>query len=125
MVTTARRDLALSAGVVIASFGGIPVAIALANAGLIDDPGPFGWGCVVGSLLLAYLAYLKPRRDIVSLCVPLFALFIFVLPASIQPTLLTQLLYAASVTVLVVRLNRSFSKKQGDARPAVPLSESD
>lgn len=125
MVTTARRDLALSAGVVIASFGGIPVAIALANAGLIADAGSFGWGCVIGSLLLAYLAYLKPRRDIVSLCVPLFALFIFILPASIQPTVLTQVLYAASLTVLVVRLNRSFSKKQGDARPAVPLSESD
>jgi hypothetical protein len=123
MVSTAQRDLLLSAGVPLASFGGIPVAIALANAGLIADPGSFAWGCVIGSALLAYLAYLKPRRDLVSLCAPLFALVIFVVPGDLRPNLLTQLLFAATLTALVIRLNRSFSKKQGDARSAVPESD--
>lgn len=123
MVSSAQRDLLLSAGVPLASFGGIPAAIALANAGLIADPGSFAWGCVIGSLLLAYLAYLKPRRDLVSLLVPIFALVIFIVPGDLRPNLLTQLLFAATLTALVIRLNRSFSKKQGDARSAVPESD--
>lgn len=123
MVSAAQRDLALSIGVPLAAFGGILIAVALGNAGLIADPGSFGWGCVIGSFLLAYLAYLKPRKDLVSLCVPLFALLIFVVPGEIRPTMLTQLLYAATLTALVVRLNRTFSKKRGDARSAVPESD--
>ena len=90
MVSAAQRDLLLSAGIPLTSFGGIPVAIALYNAGLIADPGTFAWGCVIGSALLAYLAYVKPRRDIVSLCAPLYAVLIFVVPMEMQPNLLTQ-----------------------------------
>ena len=123
MVTVAQRDLLLSAGVPLASFGGIAVAIALANAGLIAEPGSFAWGCVIGSVLLAYLAYLKPRRDLVSLCAPLFALIIFIVPGDLRPNMLTQLLFAATLTVLVIRVNRSFSKKRGDAGTAVPESD--
>lgn len=123
MVTVAQRDLLLSAGVPLASFGGIAVAIALANAGLIADSGSFAWGCVIGSVLLAYLAYLKPRRDLVSLCAPLFALIIFIVPGDLRPNMLTQLLFAATLTVLVIRVNRSFSKKRGDAGTAVPESD--
>lgn len=123
MVTVAQRDLLLSAGVPLASFGGIAVAFALANAGLIADPGSFAWGCVIGSVLLAYLAYLKPRRDLVSLCAPLFALIIFIVPGDLRPNMLTQLLFAATLTVLVIRVNRSFSKKRGDAGTAVPESD--
>ena len=123
MVSVAQRDLYLSAGVPLASFGGILVALGLANVGLIADPGSFAWGCVIGSVLLAYLAYLKPRRDIVSLFAPLYALIIFIVPGDLRPNLLTQLLFAASLTVLVIRVNRSFSKKRGDARAAVPESD--
>ncbi len=123
MVTVAQRDHLLSAGVPLASFGGIAVAFGLANAGLIADPGSFAWGCVIGSVLLAYLAYLKPRRDLVSLCAPLFALIIFIVPGDLRPNVLTQLLFAATLTILVIRVNRSFSKKRGDARTAVPESD--
>jgi hypothetical protein len=123
MVSVAQRDRLLSAGVPLASFGGILVAFALANVGLIADPGSFSWGCVIGSVLLAYLAYLKPRRDIVSLFAPLYALIIFIVPGDLRPNLLTQILFAASLTVLVVRVNVSFSKKRGDARTAVPESD--
>lgn len=120
MVTVAQRDRALSVAVPLASFGGTAVAIALARAGLIADPGQFSWGCVIGSILLAYLAYLKPRRDIVSLLAPLYAFLIFILPGDMRPNVLTQLLFAASLTILTVRLNRSFSKRKEDARTAVP-----
>ena len=56
------------------SFGGILVAIALAQAGLIPDAGEFGWRCAIGGFLLGYLAYTKPRRDIVSLLAPVYCL---------------------------------------------------
>ncbi len=123
MVSDAQRDLLLSAGVPLASFGGILIAFALDAAGLIEDPGAFGWGCVVGSVLLAVLAYLKPRKDIVSLTTPLYAVLLFVVPMELNPNLLMQLLFAASMTVLMIRVNRSFSKKSGDARAAVPVSD--
>ncbi len=123
MVSAVLQDRLLSIGVPLFSFGGIGVAIALGNAGLIDDPGRFAWGCVIASVLLAYLAYRKPRRDLVSLCAPLFAFLIFVLPGELQPNLLTQALFAATVTILTVRLNRLYSKKVGDARTAVPGSD--
>jgi hypothetical protein len=123
MVSAVLQERLLSVGVPLFSFSGIAIAIALANAGLIADPGQFGWGCVIASVLLAYLAYLKPRRDLVSLFAPLFALLIFVLPGDLVPSLLTQLLFAATVTILMVRLNLQFSKKLGDARSAVPESD--
>ena len=123
MVSDAQRDLLLSIGVPLASFGGILLAFALAGAGLIEDPGAFGWGCVVGSVLLAVLAYLKPRKDIVALTTPLYAVLLFVVPMELKPNLLMQLLFAASLTVLMLRVNWSFSKKQGDARAAVPPSD--
>jgi hypothetical protein len=117
------RDRLLSAAVPIVSFGGIVVAVSLAQAGWIQDAGSFVWGCVAGSVVLAYLAYVKPRRDIVSLFAPLYALLIFIVPMEMKPNLLTQVLFAASLTALVIRLNVSFSKKEGDARTAVPDSD--
>jgi hypothetical protein len=69
-------------------------------------------GCVLASFLLAYLAYLKPKKDIVSLLTPLYAVLIF-FNDSFDPTLLLpiQTLYAASITILVLRLNARFSRK--------------
>ncbi len=69
-------------------------------------------GSIIASILLAYLAYLKPRKDIVSLLTPLYAVLIF-LNDSFDPALLLpiQILYAASLTILVIRLNARFSQK--------------
>ena len=91
------------------SFGGILVAIVLAQAGLIPDAGEFGWGCAIGGFLLGYLAYTKPRRDIVSLLAPVYSVLIFVFPLEIRPNLLLQVLFAISITALMVRLNLRFS----------------
>ncbi|MGD9937900.1 MAG: hypothetical protein AB7S61_10565 [Methanoregulaceae archaeon] len=115
-----RRERLLAVSIPVIAFGGIPIAIALARAGWIDDPGTFAWGCVIGSALIAYLAYIKPKKDIVSLLVPVFALLIFIVPLEMKPTVLTQVLFAATLTALVVRLQLRFSKKKGDAGTAVP-----
>jgi hypothetical protein len=69
-------------------------------------------GCILASIFLAYLAYRKPKKDIVSLLTPLYAVLIF-FNDSFNVTLLQpiQILYAASITLLVFRLNARFSRK--------------
>jgi hypothetical protein len=88
------------------SFGGIlvsQISPLLSLAGTV--------GCVLASFLLAFLAFRKPKRDIVSLLTPLYAVLIFYSPGDMMYLLLIQLLYAASITVLVIRLNARFSQK--------------
>jgi hypothetical protein len=65
-------------------------------------------GCVFGSIAIAVLALTRQRKDIVSLCTPIFAIIIFITPLETPPGLLTQVLYAATLTALVVRLEKRF-----------------
>ena len=66
------------------------------------------YGCVLGSIAIAVLAFLKKRKDIVSLCTPIFALLIFIMPLETPPGLLLEVLYAATLTGLVIRLEKRF-----------------
>ena len=104
--------LALSLAIPAVSFAGIGLAVLLQSAGLIPDAGGFFWGSVAGGFMLGYLAYLEPRRDIVSLLAPLYAIIIFVVPLETKPTLLLQVLFALSITILVVRLHFRFSTRK-------------
>ena len=53
-----------------------------------------------------------------ALCAPLCAILIFIVPLDITPTIPLQLLFAASITILVIRLNRNFgSSTQGGYDP--------
>lgn len=101
------------------SFGGFALGIGLQHAGVITDAADFYWGSVFASLLLAGIALGKPRKDIVSLCTPMFALFIFIVPLETKPSLLLQALYAASITALALRLELRFST------PRTPRKEED
>ena len=67
------------------------------------------YGCVLGSLAIAVLAIRKKRKDIVSLCTPIFALIIFITPLETRPGLLMEVLYAATLTALLIRLEKRFS----------------
>jgi hypothetical protein len=66
------------------------------------------FGCILASVAIAVIAYGRKKRDIVSLCVPLFALFIFILPLEAKPGLAMDLMYAATLTALVIRLEKYF-----------------
>lgn len=101
---------ALSLAVPAVSFGSIMLNVLLLRMGLITDIGPYGIGQFAGAILLGVLAWVLPRKDIVSLMAPIYALLIFVVPLELEPNLLTQILFAASISVLVIRLNRSFSR---------------
>lgn len=113
-----RLEILLSVAIPTLCFGGAAAGILLWQGGYIKDPGSFYWGSIAGSVLLAYFAWIKPRKDIVSLLAPLYAVIIFLLPLENKPTVLLQLLFGASLTVLVVRLNILFStppvKKHGE-----------
>lgn len=91
------------------SFGGIGITLLLASVGF-----PYAvWagiaGCVVGSCILCYQAYLKPRHDLVSLFTPLFAILIFLVPSELSPGVITQTFFAATITFLAVRVEKLFN----------------
>jgi len=65
-------------------------------------------GCVLASVAIAVIASGRKKKDIVSLCVPLFALFIFIFPLEAKPGLAMDLIYAATLTALVIRLEKYF-----------------
>ena len=113
-----RREVYISIAIPVICFGGVALALLLESKGIIQEAGSFYWGSVAGSFLLAYLAWIKPRKDIVALLAPLYAIIIFIVALEIQPTILLQVLFGASLTVLVVRLNILFStppvKKHGE-----------
>ena len=102
------------------SFGGILVSLITGGWTVFLTAG--AWGCVFASFLLAYLAYRKPRKDIVSLLTPLYAVLIFG-NLEFSSVMLTQGLYAASLTILVIRLNARFSHVEKRDRITPPEEE--
>lgn len=90
------------------SFGGAAVAIL---AAMQDIPLDFHYpamGCVIASCVLAYLAWMRPRKDIVALSTPVYAFIFFLAPVDAAAGILLQVLYAVSLTILLVRLRLRF-----------------
>jgi hypothetical protein len=95
---------------------GIAIAVLLESLHLIQDAGGFHRGCVARGFLRDYLAWIKPRRDIVALFAPLCVVIIFVVPLEMNPNLLLQVLFSASITILVVRLHYRSSSDANRSR---------
>jgi hypothetical protein len=93
-------------GVPVVAFGGIAGNLSGISFPLFREAGIFG--CIAGSFLLAYIALKKPRKDIVSLAVPLFTLIMFLSP-DVEHGWPLQILFAASITILAIRLEKRFS----------------
>jgi len=91
------------------SFGGIGIGLLLSSAGSSYIAWSGIAGCVIASFILFYQAYIKPRKDIVSLFVPLFAVLIFIMPNEISSVMIVQAFYAATITLLAVRLEKLFN----------------
>nr|WP_303715616.1 hypothetical protein [Methanoculleus marisnigri] len=112
--STLRHWIAVPA----ASFGGIGIELLLASVGF-----PYAYtvwagtaGCVAASCILCYQAYLKPRRDLVSLFTPLFAFLIFVIPNDLDAGVIVQTLFAATITLLAVRVEKMFNAAKPQER---------
>jgi hypothetical protein len=65
-------------------------------------------GCVLASWVLAYLAWIRPKRDIVSLTTPIYSFIFIAVPTEPFSAVVLELLYAASLTILLVRLKYRF-----------------
>ncbi len=92
------------------SFGATLVGVLVWKMGFEIGFQYFAIGCVIGSFLLAYLAWNRPKKDIVALSTPIYAIIFFIVPTDYVAGLTLQLLYAASLTILIVRLNYRFGE---------------
>ncbi|KAF1074363.1 hypothetical protein [Methanogenium sp. MK-MG] len=93
------------ASVPIIAFAGIAIGI-LSH---VDSVGI--WGCIISSFILCGIAYLKPKKDLVSLLVPFFAIIIFNPWSEFNTGPIMQILFAATITVIIVRLEKKYSQK--------------
>ncbi|MFA7197781.1 MAG: hypothetical protein WC093_00680 [Methanoculleus sp.] len=91
------------------SLGGIGIEVLLASLGFQYAVWVGVAGCVIASCILCYLAYLKPRHDLVSLFTPLFAFLIFILPNELSSGVITQAFFAATITFLAIRVEKLFN----------------
>lgn len=105
---TGSTILYLELAVPVFSFGGALLALFLSGAGSTLDVRYFAIGCVISSCILAYLAWIRPRKDIVALSTPIYAVIFFVAPSDMAVNIVLELLYAVSLTILLVRLKYRF-----------------
>jgi hypothetical protein len=103
----------------IIAFGATLIGVLLWNMGFPIYFPFFGIGCLISSCLLAYLAWIRPKKDIVALSTPIYAIIFFAGPTDFSAGLTLQLLYAVSITLLLVRLKYRF----GTSHTAVSLGK--
>jgi hypothetical protein len=107
----------LELAVPILSFGGAFLAVFFSVSGTPVDYRATILGCMFASWVLAYLAWIRPRKDIVALSTPIYSFIFFAVPTDLFSTLVLELLYATSLTLLLVRLKYRFGE------PGVSLSD--
>lgn len=117
--TDCKKQRYLEFAVPVVSFGATLVGVLLWRMGYELNFQFFAIGCVIGSCLLAYLAYIRPKKDIVALSTPIYAFIFFVVPTDFMSGLTLQLLYSVSLTLLLVRLKYRF----GATHTAVSLGK--
>lgn len=92
------------------SLGAVAVSVVLVYLQVSGSYLPGILGCVVASFILAGIALLKPRRDIVSLLAPMYAIIIFNPFGGFNiEGIMLQLLYAITITAVAYRLEKRYS----------------
>ena len=104
----------LEYAVPILAFGSTFAGVVVWEAGVRIGFQYYSLGCVIASCVLAYLAWIRPRKDIVALSTPLYAFIFFVVPTEFMSGLVLQLLYGASLSILLLRLKRRFGATHAD-----------
>ena len=116
-IPAGRSLVSFDLAVPVLSFGGAAVAILLLTNGIAADLRFTAAGCVLASVVLAYLAWIRPKKDIVALSTPVYALIFFAVPLDdAVETIILELLYAVSLSILLVRLKYRF----GNPAAAIP-----
>jgi hypothetical protein len=65
-------------------------------------------GCVFASWVLAYLAWMRPKKDIVALSTPIYSFIFLAVPTDNFSAVVLEVLYATSLTILLFRLKARF-----------------
>lgn len=110
-------------GVPLLSFGGAALAVIFWTTGAEIDFRLSILGCVLASWLLAYLAWIRPKKDIVALTTPIYSFIFLAVPTDSFSAVILELLYAASLTILLVRLKYRFGRTAAAAHDAKKLAE--
>jgi hypothetical protein len=108
--TANRYNRWLEIAVPVFSFGGALIAILSDMQGFSLDFHIPALGSVLASFVLAYLAWIRPKKDIVALSTPIYSIIFFVAPTDIPTGIVLMVLYAVSLTLLLVRLKYRFGK---------------
>ena len=98
------------------SFGGALLAILFWITDAQIDFRISIFGCVLSSWVLAYLAWIRPKKDIVALTTPIYSFIFLGFPIDNYSAVILEVLYAMSLTILLVRLKYRF----GVPRAPVP-----
>jgi hypothetical protein len=98
----------LEAAIPLLSFGMTGAGILLWQTGYQIEFQYFAIGCFISSCILAYLALLRPKKDIVGLTTPIYAAIIIFSPTEYYAGVVLQLVYSLSLTILLMRLKYRF-----------------
>ena len=118
-----KSHILMELGVPLLSFGGAALAVLFWTTGATIDFRLSILGCVLASWLLAYLAWIRPRKDIVALTTPIYSFIFLAVPTDSFSAVILELLYAVSLTILLVRLKYRFGRPGPAARDAKELAE--
>jgi len=100
----------LELAVPLLSFGGVLLGTLMLMTGAMIDFRLSILGCVLASWVLAYLAWIRPRKDIVALSTPIYSFIFIAVPTDTSSSVILELLYAVSLTILLVRLKHRFGE---------------
>ncbi|WP_292418123.1 hypothetical protein, partial [Methanoregula sp.] len=114
------RERYLEAAVPLIAFGITGAGILLWVAGYPVDFQYIAIGCTISSFILAYLAWIRPRKDIVALSTPIYGIIFLTAPIEAGAGAVLQLLYATGLTILLIRLKRRFSDEMCGAAVLSP-----
>jgi hypothetical protein len=69
-------------------------------------------GCVVASFVLAILALLSPKKDIVAICIPIVAVYMFIIfpDQASGMSFFWEAIFAVSLAILAVRFGRLYAQ---------------
>jgi asparagine N-glycosylation enzyme membrane subunit Stt3 len=93
------------------AFAGLALELA-APVPLIGSMTPGMLGCVVASVVLAILALRSTKKDIVSICIPLVSVYMFIIfpdPES-GMSFVWQAIFAVSISILAVRFGLMYDQ---------------
>lgn len=117
-----NRNLYLEVLVPVLAFSSTLFGIVLWNTGILTEIQYAGAGGFLASCLLAYLAWTRPRKDIVSLTTPIYGFIFFVTPMDYTGGVMFHLLYACGLTMLAARLHSRFPAAGPDSHSAAELA---